>query len=264
MKYFLCLCLALVTAICLISGYSQAYTPTPKCPWQTLQPGFEYRTVPIRTYEKGISPVMHQVRVDPKQYKFSLVLAKDYNMTLTTVSNLRKKNNALFAINASFFDEHCDLLGYHSIGPRVINPHVAGGNVLTGVLMLTSNYCNVWDRNSFSSSQAEVAFQCGPRLIVDGEPTSGLHGAPSRLSGAAIDMNQRVILYATSVDGRLTLSQCQSLLMQREIYGGVNPRYAINFDGGSSTGFSLATEKLSLECPSLALIPSVLTVAARK
>lgn len=264
MKFFLSLCLTLIAAVYLITGYSQAYAPTPKCPWQTLQPGFEYRTVPLRTYEKGISPVMHQVRVDPKRYKFSLVLAKDYNMTLTTVSNLRKKINALFAVNASFFDEHCELLGYHSVGQRVINPNIAAGNVLTGVLMLTPNYCNVWDRDSFSSSQAEVAFQCGPRLIVDGEPTTGLHGAPSRLSGAAIDTNQRVILYATSVDGRLTLSQCQSLLMQREIYGGVNPRYAINFDGGSSTGFSLATDALSLECPSLALIPSVLAVTSRK
>ncbi|MBQ7569161.1 phosphodiester glycosidase family protein [bacterium] len=226
-------------------------------------PGFEYRTVPVRTYEKGQTPVMHQVRVSPKHYKFNLVLAKDYNMTLTTVSNLRKKIDALCAVNASFFDEHCQLLGYHSIGPRIVNPNIAQGNVLTGVLTLTPNYCNVWDRDSFASSQAEVAFQCGPRLIVDGQPTTGLHGAPARLSGAAIDAQQRVIMFATSASGRMTLSQCQSLLMQREEYGGVNSRYAINFDGGSSTGFSLATDALSLESPSMALIPSVLAVTKR-
>lgn len=264
MKFFISLCLTFLAIICLYTGYSYAYTPIPECPWKTLQPGFEYRTVPLRSYEKGIKPLMHQFRLDPKRYKFHLVLAKDYSQTLTTVSNLRKKIDALFAINASFFDEHCDLLGYHSIGPRVINPHVAGGNVLTGVLMLTPNYCSVWDRDSFSSSSAEVAFQTGPRLVVDSSPTKGLHGAPSRVSGAAIDKNQRVILFATSVDGRITLSQCQSILLNKEKFGGVNPVSAINFDGGSSTGFSLATDALSMECPSMALIPSVLAVTPRK
>ena len=263
MKSILSFCLAILAAVCLVSGYSNAYSPNKPCPWQTLMPGFEYRAVFLQTYERGTAPVMHQVRIDPKRYKFNLVLAKDYQQNLTTVSNLRKKIGALFAINASFFDEHCDLLGYHSMGRRVINSYVAEGNVLTGVLSLSSNYCNVWDRDSFNGTQAEVAFQCGPRLVVDGQPTQGLHGAPSRLSGCAIDNKQRVILFATSLDGRLTLSQCQALLTKQAIFGGVSPRYAINFDGGSSTGFSLDTPALSLESPSLALIPSVLAITKR-
>lgn len=263
MKSILSLCLALLAAVCLVSGYSYAHSPNHQCPWQTLMPGFEYRAVPLRTYEKGVSPVMHQVRVDPKLYKFNLVLAKDYKQNLTTVSNLRKKIGALCAVNASFFDEHCDLLGYHSVGQKVINSYVAEGNVLTGILTLSSNYCNVWDRDSFNGTQAEVAIQCGPRLIVDGKPTKGLHGSPARLSGCAIDNKQRVILFATSMDGRLSLNQCQELLAKKEIFGGVTPRYAINFDGGSSTGFSLETPALSLDSPSLALIPSVLAITKR-
>ncbi len=263
MKVLLHLLLSLVALSLLAAGYSYAYTPIPEAHWQTLRPGLEYRAVPLRTGEKGAHPVMHQVRVDTKLYKFHLVLAKDYGQTLTTVANLRKKIDALCAVNASFFDEHCDLLGYHSIGTRVINPNIAPGNVLTGILMISPNYSRIWDRDSFSSSRAEVAFQVGPRLVVDGQPTTGLRGAPARLSGAAIDTQQRLTMFATSLDGRLTLSQCQSILMGRKQFGGVNPYGAINFDGGSSTGMSIAVDSFSLECPSLALIPSVLAITPR-
>ena len=255
--------LAALTLTILIVGISYAYTPSVNVPWQQLQKGFEYRSIPLRTYEKGVKPLMYQVRIDPRRYQFHMVVGKDYGQTLTTVSTLRKKVNGLFAINASFFDEHCELLGYHSQGARVINPNIAAGNVLTGILVITPTYSRVWNRDDFSCSQAEVAFQTGPRLIVDGKPTQGLHGAPTRVSGVAIDKQQRLILYATSADGRLTLPQVQSVLMDRVERGGVQPYAAINLDGGSSTGFSLATDALSMECPSMALVASALAVTPR-
>lgn len=263
MQLFFRLCLALFIVVGAVVGIGQAYEPTVKIKWKTLQPGFEYRSIPIRTYEKGVSPVMHQVRLDPRRYRFHIVTAKDYEQTLTTVSTLRKKVGGLFAINGGFFDEHCDLLGYHSQGTRIINPNIASGNVLTGILVLTPTYCRVWGRDEFSSTTAEVAMQTGPRLVVNGQPTQGLKGAPSRVSGVAIDKQQRVIMYATSADGRISLTQCQSILMGREERGGVNPYSAINLDGGSSTGFSLATNAMSMECPSLALVASALVVTPR-
>ncbi|MBQ7529496.1 phosphodiester glycosidase family protein [bacterium] len=230
--------------------------------WKELEPGLEYRRVVLeRGGDKGS---MEQVRFDLQRWKLALCRGEDYGVKTISLSEMRRRKEGVVAINGMFFDEKYKPLGYLQQNGRVLNDYICpAGGLLSGVFTVCNRQANLTYADDFYPFPCELAFQSGPRLVVNSQPNSGLRGERERLSGLAKDGRGRLILYCNDYSCPLTLRECAELLVRPENEGGVAPLWALNLDGGSSSGISIKTAGYRCEHPSLLSVPVGLVVKRR-
>lgn len=258
------MCRAYVHLACLLLFMAAAAVTVPSAAdtgYRQLAKGLSYRAVPLGSHSY---PAMHQVRLDPRLYKFDLVWSKRGGYSANTLKSLRKLGKAQVAINAGYFDEQNQPLGYQSRGSQVLVGSVAQGRAFTGVLLINPSGSTIVHRQDFTPQKAEVILQAGPRLVAWRKATEGLSSAPTRLSGIAIDKHGYIVLYSTDVGAWLDLQQCQRVLLGPIAKGGIEAEHVLNLDGGTSAGISISTPGFELERPSLVLLPAAITAKPRQ
>lgn len=256
-KIVLALCLATAVSA-IIATEKPAYAATA---WRALAQGLEYRAISLAPANAGA--YMHQFRLSPSHYRLTLTKAAGHGNPVNTISALRRQARAILAINGGYFAPDNAPLGYQRCGSQIICPDIAYGAAFTGVFRLDGQNCRLFHRDDYSPGTADFVLQAGPRLITEGEPTSGLHSKSTRLSGIGVDTSNRILLYSTDFHGFITMAQCQRILLGPTNQGGVSPRYVMNLDGGRSAGISVAVSGFSLERPSFSHIPVAITVTRR-
>lgn len=253
------LCLLLVAAALPASA-----VPAPTVPaFETVGPGMEFRQVAL---QRPRPLLMQQFRCDPAQVRFSLLLASDRKGKgrVARAEPIRSAFAQTAVINCSYFDEAERLLGYHERLGKVLVPQVNDGGVFGGFFFWDGRRAGIKGRDEARPKGVPVLFQAGPRLVWEGEPIPGLEGkALAARSGVSIDAQGRVTLWTMGVTSLTTLAELPPLLSAPVDQGGLSARRALNFDGGSSTQFSLVTKRRSSQVPGIAPVPAFLGVSPR-
>ncbi len=231
--------------------------------FETVGPGMEYRQV---TLQRPRPLIMQQLRCDPAQVRFSLLLASDRKGKGRTARapEMRTAFAQTAVINCSYFDHDDQVLGYHERLGHVINSQVADGGVFGGLFFWDGRRAGIKGRDEARPRGVPVLFQAGPRLVWEGQPIPGLEGkALAARSGVSVDAQGRVTLWTMGVTSLTTLAELPALLSAPVDQGGLAAWRALNFDGGSSTQFSMGTKRRSSEVPGLAPVPAFLGVRPR-
>lgn len=209
--------------------------------WKEIAPGYQSARLLIDA-DGAMLPIEFLVlRFDPGRYQLQVAIASDFGFERTTIKYLTTQLDGVAGINANFFDTKNHALGLVIHAGVERNPVHRGGNLLTGVFYLENDVPHIRGRSDGPTSSVPTAIQSGPRLIIDGKPTSVAgDDRATRRSGIAITQQGEVILYATVVRfPGATLSQTQRLLMNPSL--GV--RDALNLDGGSSSQIFVARQE---------------------
>lgn len=232
--------------------------------FEPVAPGVEFRQV---TLSKPRVLVMTQLRCDPKRVRFSLLLASDAKgkSRVARANEMLARFHQVAVINCSYFDENQRVLGYHERAGTVMNDQVAQDGVFGGFFFWDGARAGLKSRAEARPSGVPVLFQAGPRLVWDGQPIEGLEAtALAARSGVSIDKQGRVTLFTLGATSLTTLAELPALLRASTEKGGLASWRALNFDGGSSTQFSLASKTTTVNVPGLAPVPAYLGVSLRK
>lgn len=210
--------------------------------------------------------------VDPELLDVGLVL----NERRAALSKLAKDCDVV--ANAGYFTEQFRPTGLLVNAGETLSRFVSGaGAAGSGVLVLEDGTVSLLDRDAVgqrSFAKAEIAIQAGPRIIeVGGRP--GIHsddGARANRTIVGADQRGRLALVVVhNADGGRaagpTLYELMSLLGPQGL-GSVDETlaldFALNLDGGPSTGISVRPGPLSLELSERHPVLSVLTMKAAR
>lgn len=194
--------------------------------WQNIAPGIEYRDINNKSII-NISHI-HVFRVDLKNNKLNLALAKNLQDTPAFAENFAKKNSAILAINGGFFDKSFRPLGLRINENKQFNPikYISWW----GVFYITNRKPFLSNARNFNKNQnIDFAIQSGPRLIIDNKIPSLKPGYAER-SALGITKNNKVIILVTQ-NNPLTTTALAKLMHDNPL----NCTNALNLDGGSSS-----------------------------
>lgn len=205
--------------------------------WQRVGPGVDYRE-----FAEGDQDI-HVTRIDLTNDQIR-VIATRQNEQGMKVSDYAKKNKALAAINADYFDEKFKPVGL-TVGPcgqwaNTKDTSREGVVAIGGKSATISRQSEVMDP---PAEWIETAVSGWPALVVDCTPLTAqqLPGsdvftrAPHPRTAVGVTQNGKT-LYFVVADGRrtgvpgLTLAQLGTFMKTR-----LNACSAINLDGGGST-----------------------------
>lgn len=201
-------------------------TSTNASGWQNISPGIEYQDIGDNTVI-NISHI-HVFRIDLKNNKLSLALAKGLTNSPASAENFAKQNSALIAINGGFFDKNFQPLGLRINANKQFNPikYISWW----GVFYINKNKAFLSNARNFNKNQnIDFAIQSGPRLIIDNKIPSLKPGYAER-SALGITTNNKVIILITQ-NNPLTTTELAKLMQAEPL----NCNNALNLDGGSSS-----------------------------
>lgn len=220
--------------------------------WKQLTNGLEYASV-------RVSPgIIHALRIDPKQYKFGIVTAKELGKKNATAESLAKKFNALIAINGGFFTPEYDSLGLLINDGKVLNP--LKNTSWWSVFLIKNDIPRIVHTRSYKKSSAiSMAVQSGPRLVVNGTIPKKLKPSIAERSALCIDNKKNVIIVATE-NLLIQPDELAEHLRKSNSEGGFGCRYALNLDGGSSTQLYAKTGSFELNVPGTKKVANAIVV----
>lgn len=223
-----------IAAVLYISTYSlfPAYTHA-DITWTEKESGLEFGSYSVKNSSSVLLAQVILIRVDPKQFSFTLSNANAETSERTDIRTLTTNIDGIIGINANFFDPSGKALGLLSKNGQVSNPIHRGGNVLTGLFYIHDDMPHIVHRFDTIPNNASIALQAGPRLIVNSKPTDLTKStATARRSGIAVTSDSKVILFASlSPFPGIQLSDIQKMLLEPS----VQATDALNLDGGSSS-----------------------------
>lgn len=232
--------LLLVLLVCcfLLSGSSSLHSG-----WKGVESGLEFK----RLEDTATS----LFRIDPRKFRFDLLLASDYKAPVLTAHSYRERSGAILVINGGFFDETFRSLGLLQRRGQVMNPV---RNASWGVFLLggkDGREPSIVSRSDWRPERTSLAIQAGPRLVVNGRLPSFKESIPARRS--AIGITRDGFIEIALSESALTLRDW-ALLMQKYCV------QALNLDGGGSSQISVALPGFSLEVAGLTAVPNAVAV----
>ena len=232
--------------------------------WKLIDDNMYYRSVSIKRIDEHWSGAMHQLKFDLKSWKTAVCSAKEMGKRYASPEEMRRYKGGVCAVNCSFFDDYGNTLGYIQQNGREIDAAVYPiSGLLSGIFEVYQQKATLWYRDNFYPISCETAFQAGPRLADEGEPIYGLSENRERLSGIAVDKDGKIIIYSNDYSIPISLEECRNILFDSESRGGINLRYALNLDGGSSSSLYIKTGSFSLERPGIKKVPNALVIKRR-
>ncbi|EKD76271.1 MAG: hypothetical protein ACD_43C00168G0003 [uncultured bacterium] len=230
------------------TGETPTVTPAIKYEnWTKVQSGVEFKQMLIGT--GATTELVDIVKIDQTQAKLNLTLDETAPQTVSTWA---KSLNASVIVNGSYFDEQYNVI------TRTIVDDKAEGKILSGPTGLAEySVADGWTINAWAGENftASTALQSYPLLLNDG----------NIFSGGSTDTAQRSVL-AQAEDGTLYIIiaeygvwSLQDLAQALNSEIEPNLRYALNLDGGTSTGLFVSGADVTFLDDSLP-VPSVLYI----
>lgn len=254
MRRLLFACLLLVVAVAVVSAFRRdsgrnvPSIPASQSTWSDIASGLEMRTLRDQQHRLGDVKIV-ALRTSPDKIE---VVTGD---TLTAPL-WRRREKAVAAVNGGFFDT-----AGHSLGLRI-----SGGRLRSrlkssdwGVFSIAGGKARIRHTRDFPRDRKlqhriSQAVQCGPRLVVDGAPTT-VKPQTARRIGIGIQRDGKVVIALS--DQALALQDWANLWASKS---GLNCRDALNLDGGGSTQLSLKTSKRSLDIAGQWPVPDALVI----
>ena len=220
--------------------------------WTTTQvkDGLKLRSHHFRGNLFNSNQFISILEIDPTLIKLDVVA----DTVLTKTSDLSEENNALAAVNGSFFDLHSKGLPYNSVvymkidGKTLSNNkqksdkrgfHQQGALVILydKVFILESDNTSDWE----SYIYGEDILTSGPLLKIDGKLKSLAKNAFNsnrhpRTIVATVSPN---LVYLIVIDGRSSKAAGMSLPEVQQIINWLGAKNALNMDGGGSSAMVL-------------------------
>lgn len=204
--------------------------------WKRLRGGLHYRVITCLGKEQKPERDLHVVRVDPEQWTVNVYLSQD-----ASAREVVNDKNAVFAINANFFDTE-----RRPLGLVVRNNEQVRGLRPTSwqaiFLMREDGSAEIIRVDDWKKyrDDAFMAVQAGPRLLVDGERTAVKNTYAAARSGVCL-RDDDIIFFATPSDRKFHLTEIARIAQRKEEDGGLACDDAMLFDGGHSTQLYLKT-----------------------
>lgn len=179
----------------------------------------------------GTDAVAEVYTADLKHVRLVVVDARTEARSAATVEVLRREAGARVAVNGTFFDEKLRPLGLQISEGTMRAPLRAAD---WGVLFVDADGRAglVHTRDFEASETIDFAVQCGPRVVIDGEPP-GLVPQVARRTGACVLTPDSVALFV--VDAPVSAPALADWLAASRDRGGLGCRDALLLDGGPST-----------------------------
>ena len=160
----------------------------------------------------------------------------------TKLAQVMPDTGCVAGVNGGYFHEDYQPVGLVVADGKVVHPFEKA-KLLSGVLAVRDDHIEIVRSGSFKQGvNLQQAIQCGPMLVEEGAPVTGLNSARiARRTVVATDGHGRwALIYLTSV----SLADSARILAMPGLLGSWSVRTALNLDGGSSSGLWAAT------CPS--------------
>jgi hypothetical protein len=226
--------------------------------WRAVHSGIELRKVLLERSDPDQEIELVLVRVDSRRVAPRVLRAVDFDLKGSDVKTFAEKSRAVVAINASYFDEKGNALGFLKTrsGGHL---QISNSSLFTGVFGLKNSLPFIVHRDGFVPGSADEALQAGPLLISKEKAVNVTRGAgrQSRRSLIGIDKDNRIILAVTSnLLGGLTWVELQ------EFFG--SPKWQaqvvdlLNLDGGGSAQLYVKGPRTEEHVPGSTAVPVAL------
>jgi uncharacterized protein YigE (DUF2233 family) len=218
----------------------------------------------------GVEVIETECSSGDKTARLTAILFNDRKHTLrvidspapgnATLENTLRRENAIAGVNGSYFQPD-----FRPVGLAIADGKTLGrfkqAKLLSGIIGVTPKGAIAIIRSTAYTSQNPAftqALQCGPMLVQNGAPVTGLESTRlARRTAVATGPNhRRALIRLTST----TLADTAKILSLPGIFGTWSTQTALNLDGGSSTGL-WAAETVSL--PEIKRVRNFLAVFPR-
>ncbi|MBI2083454.1 MAG: phosphodiester glycosidase family protein [Deltaproteobacteria bacterium] len=208
--------------------------------WKPLQKGWDYQQEGSR---------IHLFQIDPREYRFDLLVARDNNTPTLAAKTYREKSGALLVVNGGFFDENFRSLGLLVKKGKILNPL---RNSEWGIFQIRDKTPSVIHRRDWNPEKVEIAIQVGPRLVIDGRiPSFKPEEEPHRRSAIGVTKEGKILI--AIADEPIEMKKWAELIQRYA-------PFAMNLDGGGSSQISVRLKDLSLELIGTTAIPNAVAV----
>jgi exopolysaccharide biosynthesis protein len=203
--------------------------------WKAVQKGVELRKISLQRSDSTQSMDLKVLRFDTRRVIPRIIRSSQFQLKGANVKVLAEKSGAIAAINASYFDEKGQPLGFLKAEAQEINRTLSKSALISGIFAVRSFSPFIVHRDEFESLQADEALQCGPLLLSHGAPleiTRGV-GRYSRRSVIGIDQENRLLIAVTDgIFGGLSWAELQELFSAPQWQ--LQAQDLLNLDGGGS------------------------------
>ena len=236
-----------------------------------LADGIEYVNVRINRGPEHLG-TLHAVYANVEAVEPAIVLNPDR----VSIGELAPK--ALLVTNAGFFTEHWKPTGFLKSKGEKLAPFITkGGPAGSGLVLLQQNKITFHERAKTQTpilERANFGIQAGPRIIEkDGQ--NGIHSDDGQKRNRTIigaDQRNRLVLASfisdTSWSDGISLFELQSIIsptgMKAAGHEDLGFHFALNLDGGPSTGFYLRHPRHKIQEPENTPVHSGLSLKVRK
>lgn len=211
--------------------------------WRPLEPGIEHRSIEIQPNGGESRGHLHAVRVDLHRASLRVLTAGALGQTAMTAKEFAESTRAVGVVNGGFFTPDQKPVGLVICdGRRYSRLRRADW----GVFAISDDKARIVQSRNYRNRGDQYALECGPRLVVDGRPTSLKPQASYRTGIGITDEGSEVVL-AVCNDIPLSLREFAGVFLRPESKGGLGCRNALNLDGGPSSQLYLRSGKVQLD-----------------
>lgn len=227
--------------------------------WHQAVPGLEYASTLSAAAPGHTAAAVHLLRLDLRHLELVVVRAGDMGRPLADAADFRQHLHAFAAINAGYFDPQFKPLGLLVSRGRELS-HLR--RVDHGVFAIAAGRAFVEHARAWQAPpDLEFAIECGPRLLVNGQPQHFRKDELARRVAVGRDSEGRVVLAVS--DGVVSLANWATTLANRQSEGGPQLVDALNLDGGSSAMLDVAAGDLHVRVTTAVQVPIGVAVVAR-
>ena len=227
--------------------------------WQAALPGLEYARADVLVGQDLQPVAVHLLRLEPRKWQLRVVTPEKMGRPLGSPADFRAAvPGAVAAINGGFFDPSYRPLGLLVDNGKALSPlrHVDHGVFAIAAQQPLMRHARDWK----DLPEVEFAVECGPRLLVDGQPLTFKPGA-ARRTALGHDTQGRVLLVVS--EGVLQLHELTTFLQRPEHDGGPGLSDALNLDGGPSTMLEIDAGPVHVSVPTPVQVPVGIVVSPR-
>lgn len=207
--------------------------------WTALEPGLDYRAITCLGASQTGDLDLHVIGVDPSIWQLNAYVARD-----ASARGVARDKDAVFAINANFFDTERNPLGLVvRSSEQVRHPR----NISWQAMFMVHKdgtarviHESDWEEQS---EEAFMAVQAGPRLVIGGHTVRVRQSYTAERAGVCIQKPNRLLFFATPKGRKFDMYEIARIARRDEVDGGLACHDAMLFDGGHSTQIYLKTAK---------------------